>query len=279
MLHNPAAKLKNFVKYFIITKTNNGENVNVLTLCGHILLTSTLITIVIGGHFITYSLMRSWQDDWLTCDIEKVPFFIEAKIDKKPKSRQQPEPIQVISSSLTPEKRRLNQQLQSIQELTTKNCNIMAFFYKEYFISLSISNISAILTIVCIFFLSKEGWEKSNNALINLSVTAFVVTTFYIHLTQVFQQDQNLRNSQDLYANYSALLNDFTSSLVLIQPTAASSGSSKSIANTSKPSAYSVLIRDTDKTLNKLGYIHLGFDPHPIIEIQNRANSIFVGNK
>jgi hypothetical protein len=48
MLDNPTAKLKNFVKYFIITKTNNGENLKVLTLCGHILLTSTLITIVIG---------------------------------------------------------------------------------------------------------------------------------------------------------------------------------------------------------------------------------------
>ena len=152
----------------------------------------------------------------------------------------------------------------------------MAFFYKQYFTCLSIGGSTALITFLCIFFLSKEGWQKSNNALVNLSVTSFAVTTFYLNLTQMFQQDQNLKASQDLYADYSALRNDFNSSLVLAIPQASKPTIKTSALDTIKRTTYFELIQNTDYKLNKLGYIRLGFDPTSITEIQGKANS-FLG--
>ncbi|MGB8701364.1 MAG: hypothetical protein WCD18_18275 [Thermosynechococcaceae cyanobacterium] len=224
------------------------------TLLGHIVLTGSLIGIVLASHAVIYITTIFWQNSWLTCDAKKdIPF----------------------TKSPTMEQLRLNEQSKAIQELTNKNCKIMAFFYKQYFICLSIGGTAALVALVCIFFLSKEGWEKSNNALINISVTAFGVTTFYLNFTQIFQQDQNLTTSQDLYAKYSALQNTFSSSIVLAVPTPSKTGLSQAAAGTVQPMTYAELIQDTDIKLNTLGYIRLGFDPTPISEIQNKANSIF----
>ncbi|PSB01557.1 hypothetical protein [Merismopedia glauca] len=89
----------------------------------------------------------------------------------------------------------------------------MTFFYKQYFISLAIGSGAALVSLLCIFFVSKEGWEKTNNALINVGVTSFVTTLFFLNTSQIFQHSENLKVSQDLYANYTTLNNQLRSSL------------------------------------------------------------------
>jgi hypothetical protein len=172
-------------KEIFLSKEVNGKNVKILTFYGHILLTGGLLAVVLLSHLAMYTITEFWQNDWLSCKIENNSSFFK--------------------NPTTLEQSRLNQQFEQIQDLTSKNCKIMAFFYKQYFICLSIGGVAALVTFLCVFFLSKEGWEKSNNALINLTITAFGVTTLYLNITQVFQQEKNLKTSQDLYSNYSAL--------------------------------------------------------------------------
>jgi hypothetical protein len=239
-------------------KEVNGKDVKVLTFFGHLFLTGSLLIVVLVSHLAIYTITELWQKDWLLCEVEKnSPFF---------------------KNQTTPEQSRLNSQFEIIQDLTNKNCKIMAFFYKQYFICLSIGGVAALVTFLCIFFLSKEGWEKSNNALVNITITAFGVTTLYLNITQVFQQEKNLKTSQDLYANYSALKNSFSSSLVLAIPTPIQQVTPLKGLEAEKKLTYADLIQDTDNKLNTLGYIRLGFDPTPITEMNNGANSIFGKN-
>ena len=245
-------------KRIFIADLVNEKEVKALTFFGHVLLTGSLLSVVVLSHSLIYSITELWQNDWLSC-----------KVDTSSSAFKNP---------TTSEQSRLNQQFEIIQDLNVKNCKIMAFFYKQYFICLSIGGTAALVAFLCIFFLSKEGWEKSNSALINLTITSFGVTTFYLNVTQVFQQEKNLKTSQDLYANYSALKNNFSSSLVLAIPTSAQQVTPSKGSEIIKKLTYADLIQDTDNKLNTLGYIRLGFDPTPITEMNNSANSIFGKN-
>ena len=154
-------------KIIFIADLVNGKEVKALTFFGHVLLTGSLLSVVVLSHLLIYSMTELWQNDWLSC-----------KVDTSSSAFKNP---------TTSEQSRLNQQFEIIQDLNVKNCKIMAFFYKQYFICLSIGGTAALVAFLCIFFLSKEGWEKSNSALINLTITSFGVTTFYLNVTQVFQ--------------------------------------------------------------------------------------------
>jgi hypothetical protein len=161
---------------------------------------------------------------------------------------------------------RLAEQLNTIDNSIINHRKIMAFFYKQYFISLSIGSTAALVSLFCVFFVSKEGWGETNNALINVCVTSIGVTLFFLNSSQVFQQAENLKASQNLYNSYTVLRNEFRSSLAAKKLLAET--------NTEKPEGYIPIIQYTDSRLKDLSLIRLGFDPTSIIEAKNRVDSV-----
>jgi hypothetical protein len=173
-----------------------------LTFAGHVTLTGSLlvftgITYIFGLYLSTF-----WEGEWLRKEIETPPQVKQVELFNK--------------QTLKPEDRqqlRLVEQLNTVTDLRARHCRIMSFFYKQYFCWLSIGSTAAMISFLCIFFISKEGWKETNNALINLGVTSFGITLFALNTTQVFQQSENLKTSQNLYIGYVGLEHDLRSAI------------------------------------------------------------------
>jgi uncharacterized protein (DUF433 family) len=225
-----------------------------VTFLGHILLTASLLSLVPISYLVLFPLAGWWEHDWVNCP--------------SPELVQQKELFDRSNSIVdNRQKNRLTEQLKTINVLKGQHCRIMTFFYKQYYISLSIVSTAALLSLVCIFFASKEGWAKTHNALINISITSSAITFSFLNITQIFQQSQNLKASQDLYANYTALQNDFLSSLATNQLIV--DAKAKDLNND-----YKLLIQSTDSRLRELSMMRLGFDPTPILEMKSKIGSV-----
>lgn len=162
-----------------------------LTFPGHLSLTASLAFFVLGSYWMLFWFAGTKETEWLGTS----PRF-------------QPEVVKTAVSQLsaTPaEKARLADQFQEIELRAARHAKIMGFFYKQYYISLSMIVGAAGMASICLFFISKSGWERINNAVINLFISSSAVILFYGNLMFVFKQDENLRGNQELYLSYISL--------------------------------------------------------------------------
>jgi hypothetical protein len=161
---------------------------------GHILITSSLgISIFILWSFLNW-FAGNKAKEWL----------VQPTISLKP--------IFTENSQAKPAvKERLNQQFDEIQSRIKSHSDVMIYFYKQSYICGSMSLALAITSGLCIFFISRDGWEKANNGLIN----AFLVTTsaafVYNQIPVIFKQENNITGNRTLYLEYVALRNEFLS--------------------------------------------------------------------
>jgi hypothetical protein len=230
-----------------------------LTFAGHVVLTSSLLLFTGIIYICMLHLSTVWASEWLHKEVETPPKVQPAELFNK--------------ETLNLEDRqqiRLVEQLDTINDLKARHCRIMSFFYKQYFSLLSIGGTAALVSLLCIFFISKEGWKATNNALINLGVTSFGVTLFALNTTQIFQQSENLKTSQNLYSGYVELRHDLLSAIAnkeLIKP-------DKTVVKLDpKNGGYTQLIQDTDARMKVLNLVRIGFDPTPISDLKSRLDS------
>jgi hypothetical protein len=230
-----------------------------LTFGGHVALTSSLLVFTSIAYLFVLQLSTFWEGEWLNKEIETLPHVQQKELFNK--------------QTLNLEDRqqiRLVEQLNTINDLRARHCRIMSFFYKQYFSLLSIGGTAALVSLLSIFFISKEGWKATNNALINLGVTSFGVTLFTLNTTQVFQQAENLKTSQNLYSDYVGLRHDLlsaiaTKELIKLDKTV--------IKLDDKNGGYTQLIQDIDARMKVLNLVRLGFDPTPISDLKNRLDA------
>ncbi len=242
-----------------LTRRNIIDPDHKLTFAGHVVLTSSLLLFTGIIYLGMLCMSTVWAKEWLNKEVDTPPKVQQAEIFNK--------------ETLNPEDRqqiRLVEQLDAINDLKARHCRIMSFFYKQYFSLLSIGGTAALVSLLCIFFISKEGWKETNNALINLGVTSFGVTLFALNTTQIFQQADNLKTSQNLYSGYVELRHDLLSAIAskeLIKP-------DRTIVKLdTKNGGYTQLIQDTDARMKALNLVRLGFDPTPISDLRNRLDS------
>jgi hypothetical protein len=243
----------------LLTRRNIIDSNQKLTFAGHVILTSSLLLFTSITYFCVLYLSTFWEGEWLHKEIETPPPVKQIELFNK--------------QTLNLEDRqqiRLVEQLNAINDLKARHCRIMSFFYKQYFSFLSIGGTAALVSLLCIFFISKEGWKATNNALINLGVTSFGITLFALNTTQIFQQSENLKTSQNLYNDYVGLRNDLLSAIAnkeLIK-------SDKTVIKLDdKNGEYAQLIQDTDARMKLLNLVRLGFDPTPISDLRTRLDS------
>ncbi len=91
-----------------------------------------------------------------------------------------------------------------------------------------------------------------------------------MNTTQVFQQADNLKTSQNLYSGYVELRHDLLSAVAtkeLIKP-------DKTVVKLDdKNGGYTQLIQDIDARMKVLNLVRLGFDPTPISDLRTRLDS------
>lgn len=228
------------------------------TFVGHIVLTMSLLLFTGVSYSCVLWLSNRLEAEWLHKEVETPPLVEQAEIFNK--------------QTLNPEDRqqiRIVEQLNTINDLKTRHCRIMSFFYKQYFSLLSLGGTAALVSLLCIFFISKEGWKDTNNALINVGVTSFGITALALNTTQIFQQSENLKTSQDLYSAYASLRNDLLSAVANQELITLD----KAIKLDTSNGGYKQLIQYTDSRLKVLNLVRLGFDPTPISDLKSRLDS------
>ncbi|HEY9663924.1 MAG TPA: hypothetical protein V6C65_36200 [Allocoleopsis sp.] len=161
------------------------------TFLGHITLAASLLFFSIASYWVLLWFAGTREAAWLAT-ISPTP--VEVLQDK---AEQLP---------ATPaERSRLVEQFQEVEARAAKHAQIMGFFYKQYYISTSMIVGSAVMASICLFFISKSGWDRINNALINIFICSSAVILFHGNLVLVFKQDENLRGNQELYLHYISL--------------------------------------------------------------------------
>jgi hypothetical protein len=230
-----------------------------ITLWGHISLTALLLIITILSAFGMWIFADSRQKAWINFStVEPIKWSELSKSN--------------TNSFVVPtdgQRHRLDRQLQTINELVSQHGQIMSFFYQQYYISLSIGSGGAFIALFCILFISKEGWKSTNNAIINVGTTSFAIGLFFLTISKVFQHEDNLKTSQNLYANDLHLRNSF---LTRVHTNRGSIDAA--VKKNDLLDIYDLLIRDTDAKLKDLSLIRLGFDPTPIFGMNNKIGGI-----
>jgi hypothetical protein len=247
----------------------NPEKDNQPTFLGHVAISGGLLLLTcISGLVMFFGIAESWEKSWLNCP----PTGLSQKSQSNPPQLPSPDLAAIklsdkeILTVSAAEKSRLEKQYEAVSHRIGKHCRIMAFFYKQYFISLLIGTVAGVIALICLFFISKNGWEKTNNALNNVCITAFGVTLVFVNTSIIFKEADNLKASQDLYIGYIALEQEMLSYWATGQQM------SNDLIKVVKPSDF---IYYVDSRLRSLNQVQLGFDPTPLLNIQGRVGQNF----
>lgn len=211
------------------------------TFLGHIALSSGLITLVVIAYCAMLAASSLWLKSWIN---------IPAKL-----TSEQLEAATARLSSTSTERNRLILQFQDVEDLADKHARIMGFFYQQYYISVAMIGTSASMVLVSLFFISKAGWDKVNNAVINIFIVSTTVFVFYGNISLIFQQRDNLEKSQEIYLRYLNLRNEILSYWA----------TSETPVDGEVPPAK--FIHYVDAQAKAIGFIRLGFNPDPVSDL------------
>ncbi len=219
------------------------------TLLGHIVISTSLVLSICLSYALMFWFAGTKQNEWLSVTpslkTEAVNTTIANLTDTKPS-----------------EKARLMDQFEQIQDRIKTHANVMGFFYKQYYISLSMICGGSVVASICLFFISKSGWERVNNALINIFIVSSSTVILFGNISLVFEQEENIKGNQALYLSYFALRNEMLSYWATQQ------------ASTGDPIAPAKFIHYMDGRLQELSQIRLGFDATRITDLGDQMKQL-----
>ncbi|XGV98123.1 MAG: hypothetical protein ACAF41_04125 [Leptolyngbya sp. BL-A-14] len=223
------------------------------TLLGHIVISTSLILGICLSYALMFWFAGTKQNEWLAATAELKPETINTSIANL--------------ATKPSEKARLIDQFQQIQDRIQKHASVMGFFYKQYYISLSMICGGSVVASICLFFISKNGWDRVNNALINIFIVSSSTVILYGNIALVFKQEENIKDNQTLYLSYFALRNEMLSYWATQQDITGQS---------IKPEKF---IHYMDKRLQDLSQIHLGFDATRITNLTEQMRQLNSNNQ
>lgn len=143
------------------------------------------------------------------------------------------------------QKQRLDEQLMNIRARISHHGTVMAFFFKAYYMAISVIMFAGLIAAVALFFIAQIGWGPTNPFVKNVFLVMTAATLYYGLFPSVFQQQQNISDNKDLFLAYKALENEVISYPVTITK------------DSKKPEEF---IGYVDSELKRLGNIAIGFD-------------------
>ena len=160
---------------------------------------------------------------------------------------------------------RLVEQLTEVQARRNRHKAVMIYFYKQYFVMLSMASGTALAATLFAFFISRDGWDKANNGLINAFFVTSSAAILYTQIPVLFEQELNLKANRTEYLAYDTLEEDILSYLA-INAAANSTTNSTTKSNETKLTSF---ILKVDQQLAALNQIPLDFDATQAIQIPN----------
>ena len=205
-----------------------------LTLGGHMALAGTLLLGSLLVNLWMFSFASSQERNWLN-------------FSRVAKTVEDSQALVTNVEATAAERARMVDQFMLVQSRTETHAQVMGLFYKLNFIALGTVGFATGLASISLFFISKAGWERVNNALINLFIVSTGLVIFHSNLIFIFKFQDNIRLNGQLYGEYTQLYNAILTYWA-IQPSAAEAPS---------PAEFIVA---TDQRLTELGKITLDFD-------------------
>lgn len=130
----------------------------------------------------------------------------------------------VVDASITPgQTMRLKEQIRQLDQGRRLACTVGVFYFSHRYAALSLSTAAGILALSSLALISKQGWEKSNNAIINIGITSGLVLYSAWTFSQLYGQAANYEN----YSRKYVLAND----LIATIESAVANGSAQISAN------------------------------------------------
>jgi len=109
------------------------------------------------------------------------------------------------------QKERLKEQLLQLQSAQLSSCSAGTFFFANRNAALTVATGAGILAVASLAFVSKKGWEGSNNSIINIGVTSgFVLFTAWT-FSQLYGQGINFETYKIKYSLATSLINAIAS--------------------------------------------------------------------
>ena len=168
------------------------------TIFGHIGIAAVMLTVFLIAHYGLGAYISNLQNSWL--EIDRVSKTQESKQEEQFRIAQGMIQRVNIAAAIAPiQKDRLLQQFADIQNLETRYLKMTRYFGTEYFVATVMKYICGLIAAVCAFFISRDGWEKSNNSLINIFFVSSIALTYYTDSVGIFKHQANLQTSLDLY--------------------------------------------------------------------------------
>ncbi|HAZ46872.1 MAG TPA: hypothetical protein DCZ55_21060 [Cyanobacteria bacterium UBA11371] len=231
----------------------NGSN-SEPTLLGHFLIAGSLVILISGGFFCLNWYADKKAKEWLGSQEE---------LSALPSQR-------LVGTAA--EKTRLDEQFKEIQLRIQRHSAVMSYFYKQYYISISMTYALGLLAGICLFFISKVGWKDANKGLINVFIITSSAALFYRQLPGIFRQDTNMAANRNLYLDYISLKNEVLS-YAATGGIAGRDGNNTNSFTTINPK---IFIYYVDQKLAKLNQIPIDFDITRVTETPDfkKVNSV-----
>ncbi|NJN71821.1 MAG: hypothetical protein HC799_02885 [Limnothrix sp. RL_2_0] len=129
------------------------------------------------------------------------------------------EDISILDATTTGDEVRARQ-LHRIKEIYTKmvirrhvHSEVMALFYARYFATLYIISIAGLSSSLALLAISKNGWEKCSNYILNIFILSIGVVILYGNLMLSLDYQQNITNNENLALIYGSIIEEILSYL------------------------------------------------------------------
>jgi hypothetical protein len=122
--------------------------------------------------------------------------------------------IDLLDPRILPsQKLRLKSQVAQLREAQFTACSIGVFFFANRNAALTVSTAAAILAFSSLAFVSKNGWEGTNNAIINVGLSSALVLFAAWSFSQLYGQGVNYENQRTKVVLATNLLNGVASAV------------------------------------------------------------------
>jgi hypothetical protein len=180
-------------------------------------------------------------------------------------STPQPDLVQVFaaidqlgSAISASQKYRLKAQLIQFQQAQQQACAIGLFFFANRNATLTVCTAAAILSIASLAFVSKNGWEGTNNTFINIGITSGLVLFTTWTFSQLYGQGVNYENQKAKVILAADMLNRMASATAnqsdggIVKSNDASGAAKSLVLNLTNPKDLAVLMDALDGQLRVL---------------------------
>lgn len=143
---------------------------------------------------------------------------------------------------------RLDAQLRTIRDRTKHHADVMAYFYVNYFVAITMVMCAGLIIAITLFFIAQGGWKGTNPYVRTIFIVMSATAAFYGLFPPVFEQQKNIADNKQLFLQYKSLESEVQSYPV----------THTTIKNEIKTPREFINYIDAD--MDRLGNIALGFD-------------------